>query len=688
MKKFLSFPLLLLIVFSFCCACSCSKDDNLIVYRNYYDQDVTTFNYMITNEYQDIIHIANFVDGLVENDKYGNIVPSIANSWEDEIVDGKQIWTFYLKDNVYWSDYNGDKYALVTAHDFVTSLKYSLNYNSKSNNYNLAGSLLENGLNYYHATLINNFDYAEVTSTIERLRSEDNVSELSYYENIKNIFDSCLASGQCIDDFSIVGIKALDDFTLQFTLTKPIPYFLSALTYYSFLPANDRFIEEIGFNNFGTSEKTLLYNGAYLLDTYSHNSRIEYIKNHNYWDKDNVFIDKLVFTKSIAFHSAGYTRIAYESGNIDEFVVNSLDEKGWNKYVLGSDATGDENNPKGNNTYVSNKVNNFTTYYLIFNQNRTHYNYSILTKEENLLANKALQNVSFRRALTHLLNRSYYFNNDLNLMISSIVPEGFINLDDKDYYEYFVEEYSMKNGISYEEASLKFSLDPLYEYDLGQYYLNIALEELNLNENSLPIKIEYTYYYDENYINYDKSRIDKWNRALNGCNNTDPCTYDKVMIVYNDAVNSINDFNIAFMNKEYNATIIGLYPDYNDPTTYLSSFSSYGELNSYINNNNTTKIDSYLDSINNHYDNLVERYKLCAQLEYYLIFEQSLVIPLALKYSNKQIVVSNLVPFERMTASYGLSPFKYKYRKKRTKDYTQEEIATLKQKYIEGKSSS
>ena len=104
------------------CSCSCKKEDTSVVYKNFYTQDVTTFNYMTTNEYQDIIRIANLVDGLVENDKYGNIVPSIAKSWKSEIIDGKQVWTFYLKDDVYWSDYKGNKHSLVTAEDFVTTL--------------------------------------------------------------------------------------------------------------------------------------------------------------------------------------------------------------------------------------------------------------------------------------------------------------------------------------------------------------------------------------------------------------------------------------------------------------------------------------------------------------------------------------------------------------------------------------
>ena len=309
MKKVLSKIITIVFCVVLACGCSCNKDKNLIIYRNYYNQDVTTFNYMITNEYQDIIRIANLVDGLVENDKYGNIVPSIAKSWKSEIIDGKQIWTFYLKDNVYWSDYKSNIYDLVTAFDFVTTIKYSLNYNTKSNNYSLAGNLLENGINYYNATLMENYDYNSIITKINNLKVSDPNNELSFYLNIKDVFDSCNKSNLCINDFDKVGVKAINNFEIQFTLQKPVPYFLSALTYYSFLPTNEQFIKEIGFNNFGTSKKTLLYNGAYILNEYSHSSRMEYTKNPNYWDKDNVFIDKLIFTKALNYHAINYNRL-------------------------------------------------------------------------------------------------------------------------------------------------------------------------------------------------------------------------------------------------------------------------------------------------------------------------------------------------------------------------------------------
>lgn len=681
MNKIVSNFFILVCSLSMCFACSCNADKDLIIYKNFYDTDITTFNYIITNEYQNISTIANLIDGLVENDKYGNVVPSIAYDWKDEIINGKQIWTFYLRKDAYWSDYSGKIYSSVTAHDFVTTMKYSLNYNIASNNYGLPAALLENGKNYYNATLLKNYNYDEVLSKIDHLSKSDSNNELEFYKNIKNIFDSCYSTNKCIDDFNTVGIKALDDFTLQFTLDTPVPYFLSALTYYVFLPVNENFLKEIGFNNFGTNKKSLLYNGAYLLDTYYHSSRIELIKNLNYWDKNNVFIDKLIFTKSLNYHSDIYTRLSYESGNISEFILSKNDEEGWSKYF------GDTNtySPVGDNTYISSSSTNYSTYYIVFNQNRS-YNSSNLTNKQIDVANLALSNTNFRKALIHGINKSLYFNNEQNTLLSSIIPKGFLTHDNKDYNDYLLETFSIKNNTPLSDVEKAFDNDALFDVEKSNYFLDLALKELNLSEDLLPIKLEYSYYYNKDYSNYDKARISIWNAALNGCVDLNNCEYSKIEIVYNDDINSMHDLDNAFYNKEYNITCIGLYPDYNDPTTYLSAFGSTGELYGYINHNNTEYIDEMLTNIAKLYstEDLDERYRLCSELEHYIVFEAGLILPLSIKGNSIQVVVSDLVPFEKMKASYGLSPFKFKYRKLRDKNYTQEDIKILKEKYEMG----
>ena len=684
------FKNLVVFIMCFCVsACSCTKNDSLIIYKSYYDVDISTFNYLLSNEYQEMIRVANLIDGLVEHDKYGNIVPSIASSWSSEIINDKQVWTFNLKNNVYWSDYEGNKYALVTAHDFVTSLKYILNYSSNSENYYLASYLIENGENYYNGTLIKNHSLNLIEKKIRELESNDPNNQLPYYKNIKNIFDKCNSNNNCTTNFDDVGIKAIDDFTLQYTLSKPVPYFLSTLTHYSFLPANESFINEVGFNNFGSNKKNLLYNGCYLLKEYFHSSRLEYIKNPNYWDKDNVFIDKLIFTKALNYRTANYDRLSYESGNITEFSLSQLDTVGWEKYVIGDNGEGTKYSPVGTNTYFSNEINNFISYYLVFNQNRVNFEYTSLTKNELDIANAALKNKNFRRALIYGLSKESYVKDENVVSLFSLVPEGFISYNGKDYSKYFIDNYIRENNTEPETAIEKLNKDSFYNKEKSNYYLELAFSELNLSSNQLPVKIEYTYYFNEAQTIKDKNMIDNWNRILNGCLDSSNCNYDKIEIVYNSSITSVSDYSDAFYNQEYGITAIGLYPDFNDPTAYLKAFSTTGEMHEYINHNNF-EIDDRLNEIDQYYSDadLDMRYTLASLLEYDIIFDEALALPVCLEAAKTQIVVSDLIPYQRMKASYGLSQFKFKYRKISNIKYTQEDIKKLKEEYEAGKHES
>lgn len=92
-----------------------------------------------------------------------------------------------------------------------------------------------------------------------------------------------------ITDFSEVGVKALDAYTLQYTLKDTCPYFLSMLTYVAFMPANRAFAAECA-EYYGTSNDTILYNGAYYCTSWEPQSELVMERNDNYWDRENVSI--------------------------------------------------------------------------------------------------------------------------------------------------------------------------------------------------------------------------------------------------------------------------------------------------------------------------------------------------------------------------------------------------------------
>ena len=183
------------------------------VFRGVYADEVETWDYLYQSSGA---QFANFIDGLVENDKYGMTQPGLAQSW-DISADGT-VYTFHLRPGVQWYTYTGEAYAEVTAHDFEFTGKTILTpaYGSK-------------------------------TSDIY----------MDFFLNAKEYF-----SGECA--WEDVGIKALDDYTLQYTLVAPVSYFLSTLTYVCFLPANEQFVTEAG-DRWGTTNEYWLYNGAFIM---------------------------------------------------------------------------------------------------------------------------------------------------------------------------------------------------------------------------------------------------------------------------------------------------------------------------------------------------------------------------------------------------------------------------------------
>jgi len=143
--------------------------------------------------------------------------------------------------------YDGQEYAEVVAQDWVDAHKYGFNPANASKNANVVYEAVKNGKEYYNG---------EIT------------------------------------DWEQVGIKALDKYTLEYTLTRPIPYFLTMLTYVSFLPVNGQFLEEVG-EDFGTDHTKILYNGAYRIAEWVPQDYRTMVKNELYWDKDNIHIKQM-----------------------------------------------------------------------------------------------------------------------------------------------------------------------------------------------------------------------------------------------------------------------------------------------------------------------------------------------------------------------------------------------------------
>ena len=191
--------------------------------------------------------ISAVMEGLVLKDrKTLEPRPGVAKSWD--ISDDGRVYTFYLRDNALWS--NGDPH---TAHDYAWSWWRALQP--------ALGNL-----------------YAYMLFPVENAQQ--------YYEGD-------------ISDFNQVGVKALDDRTLQVTLKYPTPYFLQLLDHYSLFPVHQATIEKFGdADQRGTRwtyEGNLVGNGPFQLVDWKINRRIVVQRNPHYWDKENVSLNEIIF---------------------------------------------------------------------------------------------------------------------------------------------------------------------------------------------------------------------------------------------------------------------------------------------------------------------------------------------------------------------------------------------------------
>ena len=216
------------------------------VYTALYASEVTTLNYLIASNAWDQTVGANVIDTLVEYNSTGDIVPSLAESWETS-EDGLT-WTFKLRQGVKWVDNTGAEIADVTAGDFVAAIKYVLT--------------------------------PEYESSIEGVLETAEIKNAAAYY-----------AGE-VTDFAEVGVKAADDYTLVFELDNPKPYFLSMLTYGCFMPAYGPQLEELG-KEFATDNLKMYYCGAYRLETFEPQQEHVYVKNASNWDAEHVYIEKI-----------------------------------------------------------------------------------------------------------------------------------------------------------------------------------------------------------------------------------------------------------------------------------------------------------------------------------------------------------------------------------------------------------
>ena len=208
--------------------------------------------------------MANFTDGLTQMDADGAAIPAIAESW-DVSPDGT-VYTFHLRQDANWS--NGTP---VTADDFIFAWQRAVD-----------------------PALASEYSYM-----------------LSDIGQVKNA--AAIINGEM--DKSELGVKAIDDKTLEVTLEVPVSYFLSLMYFPTFYPVNQAFFEGLADGTFGTSPETTLSNGAFVLTSYEPAAlSFSLAKNPDYYDADRVQLDGLNYQ---VIKDSQQAYMSYQNGDLD-----------------------------------------------------------------------------------------------------------------------------------------------------------------------------------------------------------------------------------------------------------------------------------------------------------------------------------------------------------------------------------
>ena len=489
-------------------------------YNTYISADPTSMDISrVSDSYSSTI-INNVMEGLVrlgESDGNYTMMPGDAQTWE--LSEDGMVWTFHLGDNK-WSD--GEP---VTAQDYVYSLQRSVDPATGCPNewflYPIAG-----------------------------------------YDEIRD-------NGASVDT---LGVKAIDEKTLEITLAFPMPSFLEMLSGTIYYPLRQDKVEEYG-EQYGTEPEYTVFNGPYTMTEWTHNSKIVLTKNENYWDAENISIETVnisVLSDSITIYNA------FETGDLD--YVGTGEAEWIDKFYSRDDTN-----------YVLSPTANL--------------GYSFYNCQDELF-----QNANIRKAFTLALDRE-----DLNEMCFSganIPTYGWIcpaiSVGETNFREYAGD--TIQEMIDEMAAEGKTAKD----------YLLAGMEELGLGDDPSTLTVTFSLAGTDDWFRTYGEYLQQVYQTELGVNME--ISFNDWSIFYDDVQNG--NYQIGYMSW-------GAY--YNDPYDMLSLF--YSDWDSIETGWASAEYDQLIDDALKEQDE-AKRLELYKQAEDILLREECVVSPILTFTSN------------------------------------------------------
>lgn len=228
-------------------------------------QEIPSMDSSKATDQVSFLALNNVMEGLYRLDKDNKAAPGVAESYKKS-DDGKK-YTFTLNKNAKWS--NGDP---VTAKDFVFAWKRAVDKNTAA-------------------------EYAYIMFDLKNAKA--------------------INEGKA--ELDTLGVKAVDDYTLEVELENPVPYFVELTSFGTFYPLNEKFVKEKG-EKYGLESDTTLYNGPFTLTDWKHEQGWKLKKNAQYWDNKTVKLEEINFN---VVKDSGTRVNLYESGQIDRAALAS-----------------------------------------------------------------------------------------------------------------------------------------------------------------------------------------------------------------------------------------------------------------------------------------------------------------------------------------------------------------------------
>lgn len=522
--------------------------------------NATTWNMFTASTSNDSSLIYPTLDYLFAYNAEGELTPHLATDYE--VSDDGMIYTIHIREGLNWVDSQGRKVADLTADDWVAAAQHQADVQD-----------------YYTLGL--------------------------YVEGMTEY-----ATGETTD-FSTVGVKALDDYTLQYTLKEPCTYFHTMFESIDFLPmCRSYFLSQGGAFGiaeyaeasaspsyvYGTDQNHIAYCGQFLCTNVTEKNSVSYVLNESYWNAENAIITSI----QLSYDDGADSSRAYTDFMNGDRVVFGLSTS----HLETAKDNGDFER------YVTTTETGRATFLFWFNLHRQTYanvadgaaasNKTDLEKE---ISNAALQNKHFRLALAHSIDRATYISQNVGEDLkyisirNTLTPGTYVSLEEDATIEINGESVTFPAGTWYgeivqaqldadgfpvtvwnEETENTEGWDAWYDPELAAQEIAIAVEELaSLGyevSTDNPIVIDYPCLTTD-AINQNQGYVLKTciEEATGGLVRLD-------LPEINSATERANVWNNANSGAEFNYDIGGLGTvgsDHGDPQCYTEGLLPYGD---------------------------------------------------------------------------------------------------------------